>query len=265
MRRRLCRAAPNMDERVMKPKIAIVMPAFNEAATIKPLLETLKKQVPDADLVVIDDASADKTADTARGAGADVLALPFRMGYGIALQTGFKYAYKMGYDYVIQMDSDGQHDPASIPSLLAAVQNGEADVVIGSRFMGLGNYRAPLLRRIGMKFFGALASILLKKRITDPTSGFQALNRHAIRFNASDYYPVDFPDADYIIMLHRAGLKAKEIPVIMHPSPPQKVSMHTGWKPIYYVFDMMFSILVVLLRKHEFKRETGEPAPPGKE
>jgi len=241
------------------------MPAFNEARTIGGVLRSVAKEMPEADIVVIDDASSDKTADEARKAGAKVISMPFNMGYGIALQTGFKYAYKHEYDYVVQMDSDGQHDPASIRPLLEAVTNNDADVVIGSRFLGQGNYRAPFMRRMGMKFFGAIASMLLRKKITDPTSGFQALNRHAIRFNASDYYPVDFPDADYIIMLHRAGLKVKEVPVAMHPSPREKKSMHAGWRPIYYVFDMLLSILVVLLRKHEFKRETDRPAPPGKE
>ena len=249
----------------MSPKVAIVMPAFNEARTIGAVLKAVAKEVPDADIVVIDDASGDTTADAARRAGAKVISMPFNMGYGIALQTGFKYAYKHGYDYVVQMDGDGQHDPSSIRPLLEAVQSGDADVVIGSRFLGLGNYRAPFLRRMGMRFFGAIATILLRKKISDPTSGFQALNRHAIRFNASDYYPVDFPDADYIIMLHRAGLKVKEVPIAMHPSPSQKKSMHAGWRPIYYVFDMLLSILVVLLRKHEFKKEGEEAAPSQKE
>jgi len=222
-------------------------------------VEAVSREAPGADIVVVDDASSDKTAAVARAAGAKVLALPFNTGYGVALQTGFKYAYKHSYDYAVQMDCDGQHDPASIRDLLGAVQGDDADVVIGSRFMGRGDYRAPLLRRLGMKFFGTLASLLLRRRITDPTSGFQALNRHGIRFNSSDYYPVDFPDADYIIMLHRAGLKVKEIPVAMHPSPPSKRSMHSGWRPVYYVFDMLLSMFVVLLRRHEFKRE-GEPA-----
>ncbi len=240
----------------MSETVAIIMPAFNEESTIGPIVHATAKAVPQADIIVVDDASSDKTADVAQAAGAKVISLPFNMGYGAALQTGFKYAYKRAYNYAVQMDSDGQHDPASITDLLRAVQNGDADVVIGSRFMGLGNYRAPLLRRIGMKFFGTLASLLLRRKITDPTSGFQALNRHAIRFNASDYYPVDFPDADYIIMLHRAGLKVKEVPVAMHPSPPGKKSMHSGWRPLYYVFDMLLSMFVVLLRKHAFKRET---------
>jgi hypothetical protein len=249
----------------MSPRIAIVMPAFNEARTMGAVLRSVVREMPKADIVVIDDASSDKTADVARHAGAKVISLPFNMGYGIALQTGFKYAYKHSYDYVVQMDSDGQHDPASIHALLEGLKNGDADVVIGSRFLGLGNYRAPFMRRLGMKFFGAIASILVRKKISDPTSGFQALNKHAIRFNASDYYPVDFPDADYIIMLHRAGLKVKEVPVEMHQSPAQKKSMHAGWRPIYYVFDMLLSILVVLLRKHEFKREVEETAPEHKE
>jgi len=243
----------------MSPKIAVIMPAFNEEHTIDRVLDAVSGDAADADIIVVDDGSSDKTADKARAAGAKVISLPFNMGYGAALQTGFKYVYKHSYDYAVQMDGDGQHDPASIKDLLQAVQNGDADVVIGSRFRGGGNYRPPLLRRVGAKFFATLASLLLRKKITDPTSGFQALNRHAIRFNASDYYPVDFPDADYIIMLHRAGLRVKEVPVAMHPSPSCKKSMHSGWRPIYYMFDMLLSMLVVLLRRHEFRRETENP------
>ncbi len=270
---------------VMSDKIIVIVPAYNEEQTIGGVLRGVRGVLPDADILVVNDGSGDKAVDVAKRAGAKVVSLPYNMGYGVALQTGFKFAYKYRYDYAIQMDGDGQHTPSSIPALLDALRGGPAgseagnlasaqdrhimqgkrtsgidapqglDVVVGSRFRGGAKFKAPLLRRIGMKFFGFLASVIVRGKITDPTSGFQALNRHAIRFNASDYYPVDFPDADYLVMLHRAGLKVKEVPVKMNPPPPGKKSMHAGFRPLYYIFDMLLSLLVVVLRKHDFKRE----------
>lgn len=239
----------------MSKRIIIIIPSYNEGNTISAVLRQVQEAMPQADILVVNDGSSDKTAETAKDAGAKVISLPYNMGYGVALQTGFKYAYKRSYECAVQMDGDGQHDPGSIRAMLEALESDSTDVVIGSRFFSGSKYRMPLMRKIGMKFFGFLASVIVRGKITDPTSGFQALNRHAIRFNASDYYPVDFPDADFIVMLYRAGLKVREVPVKMHASPRGKKSMHSGWRPIYYIFDMLLSLLVVLLRKHDFKRE----------
>lgn len=272
----------------MSDKVIIIIPAYNEERTIEGVLREVRAVMPQADILVVNDGSGDRTADVAKRAGAKVVSLPYNLGYGVALQTGFKFAYKYRYDYAVQMDGDGQHTPSSIPSLLDALRGGPADnagkeagippseqdehtiqkkrtsgidaperpdVVIGSRFRGGAKFKSPLLRRIGMKFFGFLASVIVRGKITDPTSGFQALNRHAIRFNSSDYYPVDFPDADYLVMLHRAGLKVEEVAVKMNPPPPGKKSMHAGFKPLYYIFNMLLSLLVVVLRKHDFKKE----------
>ncbi len=194
------------------------------------------------------DGSTDDTVAEAKEAGADVIELAFNLGYGAALQTGFKYALKEGYEFAVQMDADGQHDPASIKTLIEPVIADEVDITIGSRFMDKGNYKAPFVRRIGMYFFGIITSIVTGRKITDPTSGFQALNRNVLEFYASDAYPVDYPDADVIIMLHRKGFRFKEVPVIMHNA--AKPSMHGGiLRPMYYIFKMMLSILVTLLRK----------------
>jgi len=232
----------------MKKQAIIIIPAYNEEENIAGVINGIKDVVPDADILVVNDGGQDRTAEIVQELGELVINLPYNMGYGVALQTGFKYALQKGYGYAVQMDADGQHDPKDIPMLLDVVLSGEADVVIGSRFLDGGEYRATPVRRLGMLVFGFLASLIIGQKITDPTSGYQALNMNGLRFYASDYYPIDFPDADVIIMLHRSGLKVKEIPVTMYPS-TQGTSMHSGLKPLYYIFKMFLSIFVTLLRK----------------
>lgn len=225
----------------------IIIPAFNEAGRIAETISSIRR-VAAADIIVISDGSEDTTGAEAERSGTVVINLPFNLGYGAALQTGFKYALAQGYDYAIQMDADGQHDPASIQELITPVLNDEIDVAIGSRFLDKGNYKAPFVRRMGMRFFGLVASVLTGRKITDSTSGFQALNRKVIEFYASNSYPVDYPDADVIIMLHQRGFRFREVPVIMHNA--NKKSMHGGViRPLYYIFKMLLSIFVTLLRK----------------
>ena len=229
-------------------KTLIVIPSYNEESSIAEVLEDIKKQAPQVPILVIDDGSADKTAQLAQWHGAKVISLPYNSGYGVALQTGYIYARKNDYSIVIQMDADGQHDPACIQDLLREVENSDVDVVIGSRFLGKNTYQTSLVRRIGMFIFGQLASLFCKSKVSDPTSGFQAVKGEAIAFVASDYYPPDYPDADFLIMLNRCGFKVREIPVKMHPSRADK-SMHGGPQSIYYVLKMFLSIFVTLLRK----------------
>ena len=230
-----------------KNNLAIIIPAYNEAGRIATSIAGIRK-FGNADVVIVTDGSDDSTASEARAAGARVIELPFNLGYGAALQTGFKYALDKGYEFAVQMDADGQHDPLSIEALISPVLKDEVDVVIGSRFLDKGNYKAPFVRRMGMYFFGIITSVVTGRRITDPTSGFQALNKKVMEFYASDAYPADYPDADVIIMLHRQGFRFKEVPVIMHNA--AKRSMHGGiLKPLYYIFKMMLSIFVTLLRK----------------
>lgn len=238
----------------MGNKTVIIIPAYNEEENITGVIKGIKNAVPDADILVINDGGQDRTGEIVRELGGRAVSLPYNMGYGAALQTGFKYTLKHGYEYAVQMDADGQHETNDIPKLLKVVLDKEADVAVGSRFLNGGRYKAPIIRRAGMLVFGWLASAIIGQRVTDPTSGYQALNRNAIRFYAGDYYPVDYPDADVIIMLHRAGLEAKEIPVTMYPNPSRE-SMHAGLKPLYYIFKMFLSILLTFLRKDPFETE----------
>jgi glycosyltransferase involved in cell wall biosynthesis len=238
-----------------RAKTLVIIPAYNEEKDIESVVQRVKECLPEAEVLTVDDGSSDQTRWKAMEAGAKVLSHPFNLGYGSALQTGYRYALRKGYEELVQMDGDGQHDPSFIPQLLAVIRKGEADIAIGSRFLptpviGSENqpYRALFIRRLGMKFFGAISSLLIQQKVTDPTSGYQAMNRRVLEWVSSDKFPCDYPDADVIIMLHRAGFRIKEVAVQMFENRDKK-SMHSGWKPLYYVFKMFLSILVTLMRK----------------
>ncbi|MCG2767700.1 MAG: glycosyltransferase family 2 protein [Anaerolineae bacterium] len=226
----------------------IVMPAHNEAGNIERVITELRQAVQGLDFVVIDDYSSDDTAAVAERMGAEVVRLPCNLGYGGAVQTGFRYAIQRGYDYAVMMDSDGQHDPRSVPALLEVVESREADVALGSRFLGRMEYQSSWVRRVGMSIFSHLVSVATGRHFTDATSGLQALNREVLEFFSRDNYPVDFPDADTIILLHYAGFRVKEVPVTMRERISGE-SMHASLKPIYYVFKMALAIFIVMLRQ----------------
>jgi len=230
-----------------KADTLIIIPAFKEEGRIKHVIAGIRRHAPGVDILVIDDGSPDKTAQEAAQAGAMVASLPFNLGYGVALQTGFKYACRHNYSYVVQMDGDGQHEARCIPDLLAAMLQPGVDVVMGSRWLGLAEYNGPLLRKFGKFFFGFLATVLTRQQVTDPTTGFQALSAEVVRFYCTNAFPVDYPDANVIIMLNRAGFHVAEVPVIMYRNESGQ-SMHSGLKPIYYGIKMMMSIAMTLLR-----------------
>jgi glycosyltransferase involved in cell wall biosynthesis len=235
----------------MKP--LVVIPAFNEAAGIAKVLADVRSAGPGLPVLVVDDGSSDDTAGEARRAGADVLRLPMNLGYGGALQTGYKYALRNGYDCVVQIDGDGQHEPADIPRLLAALQHEGADLALGSRFLEDRGYRAGMVRGAGMRLFRGLAFLATGVRFSDVTSGYQALNRDVLQFFEAERYPADYPDADVLIMLTRAGFRVVEVPVRMY-SKRSGGSMHAGLRPVYYTFKMLLSMLLMLLRNERRPR-----------
>lgn len=237
---------PETGDCVPRANTLIVIPAYNECVKIASVIDNVRSAVPDYDILVVNDGSRDDTAAAAVAAGATVVSHPFNMGYGVTIQTGYKYAYAKGYDFLVQIDGDGQHDPACIPLLLEVVQQGKSDFVLGSRFLGT-SYHPPFARRVGMVLFRGIVYMVTGKFMSDTTSGFQAFNRDVIRFFASDVFPVDYPDADMLIMLHRAGFSICEVPVRMFENSEGK-SMHSGLKPVYYMFKMFLSIFVTLLR-----------------
>jgi glycosyltransferase involved in cell wall biosynthesis len=223
------------------PRSLLVIPAFNEQRSIGTVVDRVRATGLDLDVLVVNDGSRDDTAALAAAHGATVVSHPFNLGYGAALQTGYKYALRHDYDYVVQMDADGQHDPAYIPRLLEPVRAGEADVVIGSRFIEASGYEMGGARTVGRVFFQRLLVWCGGPRIADPTSGLQALAKPVFRFCCSDFYPFDFPDIDVLLLLHRQGFRIHEIPVTMAPSPPARKPMHAGLRAVYYPYKMLLS------------------------
>lgn len=199
----------------------------------------------------MDDGSTDLTYDNCRAKDVIVLKNPINLGYAATCQTGFKYAYKKDYSYVLQMDGDGQHPPEYTGTILEPVIKGECDLCIGSRFLK-GGYRTTLPRRIGMVIFSFIATIISRKKITDPTSGFQAFNRKVLKIYCTDVYPEDYPDADLIIKMHMAGFRLKEVPVLMYPN--KRKSMHNFFSSITYVVKMIISIIIALFTKSYVKK-----------
>jgi glycosyltransferase involved in cell wall biosynthesis len=238
-------------------RVLVVVPAFNEEASLHSTIAAIRQEMPGARIVVVSDSSTDRTSEVAAAAGADVVDLPCNLGYGGAVQAGFKFALVHGYEFVVQMDADGQHDPKSAPALLEPIVRGVADVTIGSRFTGKANYPIPLPRRVGMALFGAIVTFVTRRRFSDPTSGFQAMNARVLRFFARDNYPSDFPDADTIILLVLAGFRVVEVPVVMQGR-TAGTSMHSNLKAFYYVAKMMLSILMVLLRRKVLRVPIGD-------
>ncbi len=238
-----------------KKRLAII-PVHNEQEKIGQVIAGIRASDKDMDIVVIDDGSTDRTAEQASSAGAKVIRLRFNMGYGVALQTGYKYAHEREYSYLVQLDGDGQHDPTYIPELLKPVVTGEADLVLGSRFLSkpapyeerLPKYSAGMTRRLGINLFAFLTSKLIGFKVTDPTSGYQALNGRVIAFFTQDFFPCDYPDADVIVILCKAGFTVREFPMLMYERGNGK-TMHSGLKPVYYVFKMFLSMFMTLLRK----------------
>jgi len=218
----------------------LIMPAYQEAARIGPTLDRVRDAALPFTCVVVDDGSSDTTAERARERGAVVLRHPFNLGYGAALQTGYKFAMAAGAEIVVQMDADGQHDPSLVPQLAQPVLDGRLDLVIGSRFLDAGNYSMPWLRRIGRDLFRGAAR-LLGLSITDPTSGFQAMNRTVLELYMSDTFPSDYPDVDVLVTAHREGLAIGECAVSMSAETrPSRI--HGGLRSIYYVYKMLLSL-----------------------
>jgi glycosyltransferase involved in cell wall biosynthesis len=218
----------------------LLIPAFDEAPRLPEVLRGVERAVPNLPVVVVDDGSRDDTARVARAQGARVLRHPFNLGYGAALQTGYKYALRHGFRRVVQMDADGQHDPAQIPRLLEPLRAGDCDLVIGSRFLEPGGYRMSFAMRAGREFFRRLAR-LLGIGVTDPTSGFQAMNRDVLALYAGDFFPSDFPDVDVLLVARRSGARVREVPVHMAEG-ARGSRIHGGIRMLYYPYKMLLSL-----------------------
>ena len=228
-------------------KIIVIIPAFNEEKSLPGVIHDLREHVPHADILVVNDGSRDRTEMVACGLGVVVLGLPFNLGIGGAMQTGYRYAEKNGYDIAIQFDGDGQHVATEIKELLDALQQGKADIIVGSRFLKRGDYRPSFFRKLGIWIFSTVLSAILRMRVTDTTSGFRAANRRVIEF-FSRSYPEDYPEVESLVLLHRAGLTIGEVPVVMRDRTGGRSSI-TPIRSAYYMIKVLLAVFIDLLKK----------------
>jgi len=236
-----------------------VVPAYNEAGTVGGVVRAIQEHAPQFDVLVIDDGSTDGTGEVAEDAGAHVLRHPFNLGIGGAVQSGFVYALDNGYDYMVQVDADGQHLPEEIPKLLAAMDaDPSLDMVCGSRFMTGHRYPAPISRRTGIHLFAFLLSRIMGRRVSDPTSGFRLYNRRGIALFARDY-PHDYPEVEAVLMVHFHRLKMHEVAVRMLKRDGGASSISSG-KSVYYMMKVLLAIFVGLARARPVP-EPGDEAP----
>ncbi|SDF29721.1 glycosyltransferase family 2 protein [Sporolituus thermophilus] len=225
-----------------KGKMLIVIPAFNEQNNILRVIDDVQTSLPDADILVVNDCSVDKTSAIARTAeGVKVIDLPYNLGIGGAVQTGFKYALAKDYRYMVQIDGDGQHIPKEVNKLVLAMERTGCDMVIGSRFLDIKSYRTTWARRLGIKLFYYLFRILIRTKITDSTSGFRLYNRKSIEVLAK-YYSSDYPEPDAIVLLKKHGLRIHEVGVEMRAREYGESSI-TPLKSPYYMAKVILSIL----------------------
>jgi glycosyltransferase involved in cell wall biosynthesis len=224
-----------------------VVPAFNEEESVGGVIDEIRAFDPGFEVAVVDDGSVDRTAEVAAARGAHVIRLPFNLGIGGAVQTGYRYAYEHGFDLAVQVDGDGQHDPGELPKILGPLLNGEADMIVGSRFAGEGQYRAPFFRRVGIRLFAAILSLIVGQRVTDTTSGFRAVNRKGIKLFAGDY-PHDYPEVEATVMVARHRLRLLEVPVQMRERSAGRSSIN-ALDSIYYMVKVLLAIFVNLFRR----------------
>jgi len=227
-------------------EILILIPVYNEAASIRGLVGEIRELHPEIPVLVVDDGSVDGSAAAARAGGARVVRHPFNLGDGAARQTGFLYALRAGYRFLVHLDGDRQHAPAEIARFIDFLRRDEADLLVGSRFLGSCAYPLSPGRKIGMQLFSLICSLVIRQRITDPTSGFRGMNRRALKVFTGGYYPQHFPDADVIISAHFRGLRIREIPINVTPS--RSANLHRGGTIVYYIYKMLLSTFVSSLR-----------------
>ncbi len=246
-----------MSPRGAQPKILVIVPALNEEASIKAVVEGVRSHLPKADILVVNDGSSDQTSLRASSTGATLLDLPFNLGIGGAMQAGYRYAERKGYEIAVQVDGDGQHDPKEIPKLLELLKNGEADMVIGSRFVGESLYRGSAMRKLGIVILSQAISLMAGQKVTDPTSGFRAANRKAIQV-FSLTYPQDYPEPEVLVLLSRCGLKVREVPATVYRREHGESSINKI-KAIYYMIKVLLAIFVASFRgKPEGRWEGGQ-------
>jgi glycosyltransferase involved in cell wall biosynthesis len=237
-----------MPARLLALRRVAIVPARNEEGSIAAVVREIRAVDEGLEIIVVDDGSTDRTAALARGSGARVVSLPFNLGIGGAVQTGFKLAQQEGFELAVRLDGDGQHIPAELSKLISPILDGSADIVVGSRFADASDYRAPLARRIGIRLFAGVVSLLTRQRVTDTTSGFQACNRKAIRLFAADY-PHDYPEVEATVMVFKHRLRLTEVPVMMRERVAGASSIGGFWS-VYYAVKVLLAVFMALSRRN---------------
>jgi glycosyltransferase involved in cell wall biosynthesis len=229
------------------PRVLVVIPAWNEEGAVGDTIAEIRAAEPSVDLLVIDDGSADRTADVAEAAGALVARLPYNLGVGGAMRTGYRYAIRHDYDVVVQIDADGQHDPTFLRPLMAALEH--SDVVVGARFAGVGDYQARGPRRWAMRLLAGVLSRLAGTRLTDVTSGFRAANRRAVRVFA-DHYPAEYlgDTVESLVIAIRTGCTVTQLPVEMRPRTVGQASQ-TPLRAATYLVRAVVALGLALVRR----------------
>lgn len=234
----------------MKEKKLAIVPAYNESAAVARVISEIEARAPGFDVLVVDDGSIDDTAAIAAAAGARVARLPFNLGIGGAVQTGYVFAWENGYDFAVQIDGDGQHDPREVASLLTRIKaEPTVDMVYGTRFADKRSFRSSAARRAGIRLFASVLSTVTRQKVTDPTSGFRLCNRRAIELFARNY-PLDYPEVEAILLMHRHALKSAEVPVTMHARSGGRSSI-TLIRSAYYMVKVLLAVFVGLFRARD--------------
>lgn len=223
----------------MSEKILIVIPAYNEEESILEVVKEIRSYFPAGDILIVNDGSIDRTKDIVKDKVDFLISLPFHLGLGAALQTGYIFAKEHDYEYVIHFDADGQHIAEEIPKLLQPLRKGDCDLCLGSRYIN-NNYKSSFLRKLISKIISKILFLYLRKTIKDPTSGFRAMNRKVLDL-FTQQYPYDYPEIEELLIIDKAGLKIKEIPVKMRPRVKGKTSLNLG-NSLFY----LFKIIIVL-------------------
>jgi hypothetical protein len=226
--------------------LLILVPAYNEEGSIEQVVRSLHGAFPKTPVLVVDDGSWDGTANLAASAGAEVLRLPHHLGLGGAVQTGYRFAYEHGFQRVVRVDGDGQHNAADIPALLQAMDEGDYDLVAGSRFLAANDYQIQPMRRFGGQIFSWILYPILGQRITDPTSGFIAVNRRALEvFSRS--FPLEYPEIEALVVLKRKAFRFREVPAKMFPRTAGRSTID-NWRAIYYMVRVLLGVFVNVIK-----------------
>jgi len=227
-------------------KLLILIPAYNEEGAVAGVIKEVRDVLPDVPVLVLDDCSEDGTRNAARTAGADVLPMPYHLGLGGCVQAGYRLAFELGYDYVVRVDGDGQHDPRYIPKILETLQRENCEMVIGSRFINGDGQHTGFLRAMGIVFFRTMLRPILGRTVRDPTSGFVGVNRTALAL-FSKSFPLEYPEIEALVVLQRKRFRFVEVPCKMRPRRTGRTTI-TALRSLYYPIHVLLGVFVNVLK-----------------